>query len=43
MGYHAEIPTTPETQEHSRTRLLAALMNTHHVTFYTVISVIQAA
>ena len=42
MDYHAEVPTTPETSEHSRSRLLAALLDTHHVTFYTVISVIQA-
>jgi hypothetical protein len=42
MDYHAEVPTTPETSEHSRVRLLAALLDTHHVTFYTVISVIQA-
>ena len=42
MDYHAEIPTTPESREHSRVRLLAALLDTHHVTFYTVISVIQA-
>ena len=42
MDYHAEVPTTPETSEHSRARLLAALLDTHHVTFYTVISVIQA-
>lgn len=42
MDYHTEIPTGPETSEHSRTRLLAALLDTHHVTFYTVISVIQA-
>jgi hypothetical protein len=31
-----------ETFEHSRARLLAALLETHHITFYTVISVIQA-
>lgn len=42
MDDHAEVPTTPETSEHSRARLLAALLDTHHVTFYTVISVIQA-
>lgn len=42
MDYHAEVPATPETSEHSRARLLAALLDTHHVTFYTVISVIQA-
>lgn len=42
MDYHAELPTSPETGDHSRTRLLAALLDTHHVTFYTVISVIQA-
>ena len=42
MDYHAEVPTTPETKEHSRTRLLAALLDTHHIKFYTVISVIQA-
>jgi hypothetical protein len=32
----------PESLDHSRAKLLAALIEAHHSTFYTVISVIQA-
>ncbi|HSL05939.1 MAG TPA: hypothetical protein VK901_20685 [Nitrospiraceae bacterium] len=34
--------TPTETSAHSRTRVLAALLDAHHTTFYTVVSVIQA-
>jgi hypothetical protein len=34
--------TPAETSDHSRARVLAALLDAHHTTFYTVVSVIQA-
>lgn len=40
-----ELPQPPpqtKSPDHSRAKLLAALIETHHITFYTVISVIQA-
>lgn len=42
MDDHPEDSPQAETFDHSRARLLAALLDTHHITFYTVISVIQA-
>jgi hypothetical protein len=42
MNEHAEEPQPTEPLDGSRARLLAALLDTHHITFYTVISVIQA-
>jgi hypothetical protein len=43
MDDHFEVFATTESLDNSRARLLAALLDTHHTTFYTVISVIQAA
>jgi hypothetical protein len=43
MDDPSEVVTPAETFDHSRARILAALLEAHHTTFYTVISVIQAA
>src|ERR1041384_3557633 len=43
MNDPSEVVTPAETFDHSRARILAALLEAHHTTFYTVISVIQAA
>jgi uncharacterized membrane protein len=43
MDDPSEVITQAETFDHSRARVLAALLEAHHTTFYTVISVIQAA
>jgi hypothetical protein len=43
MDDPSEVVTPAETFDHSRARVLAALLEAHHTTFYTVISVIQAA
>ena len=42
MDDHPRDSQPAESFDRSRARLLAALLDTHHITFYTVISVIQA-
>lgn len=42
MDNRSEDSTPTETFDHSRARVLAALLDAHHTTFYTVVSVIQA-
>lgn len=42
MDDHSKALTPAEAPDNSRARLLAALLDAHHATFYTVISVIQA-
>jgi len=42
MDDRSKVVTTAETFDHSRARLLTALLDAHHATFFTVISVIQA-
>ncbi len=43
MDDYSEVFTPAEAHDNSRARVLATLLDTHHTTFYTVISVIQAA
>jgi hypothetical protein len=43
MDDHTEVSAPVETLGNCRTQLLAAILDAHHTTFYTVISVIQAA
>jgi hypothetical protein len=38
MDDPSEVVTPAETFDHSRARVLAALLEAHHTTFYTVIS-----
>jgi hypothetical protein len=42
MDQHSKASTPTETFDRSRARVLAALLDAHHTTFYTVVSVIQA-
>ena len=42
MDDHSNVSTPTESFGHSRARVLAALLDAHHTTFYTVVSVIQA-
>lgn len=42
MDNRSKDSTPTETFDHSRARVLAALLEAHHTTFYTVVSVIQA-
>ena len=42
MDDHSKDSTPTETFDHSRARVLAALLDAHHTTFYTFVSVIQA-
>jgi len=42
MDDHSKVSTPTESFNHSRARVLAALLDAHHTTFYTVVSVIQA-
>lgn len=43
MDDHTEVSAPVETLDNCRSQLLAAILDAHHTTFYTVISVIQAA
>jgi len=42
MDDHSKVSTPTEAFDHSRAKVLAALLDAHHTTFYTVVSVIQA-
>jgi hypothetical protein len=42
MDDHTKISAPDETLDNFRSKVLTALLDTHHTTFYTVISVIQA-
>jgi hypothetical protein len=42
MEDHSKVSTPIEAFDDSRARVLAALLDAHHTTFYTVVSVIQA-
>lgn len=42
MDDHSKVSTPTEACDNSRARVLAALLDAHHTTFYTVVSVIQA-
>lgn len=42
MDDHSEASTPTQAVDNSRARVLAALLDAHHTTFYTVVSVIQA-
>jgi hypothetical protein len=42
MDDRSKDSTPTETFDHTRSRVLAALLDAHHTTFYTVVSVIQA-
>jgi hypothetical protein len=42
MDEHSEVSMPTQAVDNSRTRVLAALLDAHHTTFYTVVSVIQA-
>lgn len=42
IDHHSQDSAPTETFDHSRVRILAALLDAHHTTFYTVVSVIQA-
>ena len=42
MDDHTEVSAPTETLDNCRSQLLAAILDAHHTTFYTVISVIYS-